>query len=463
MGENTLEAVLAISHRLSTGDVPKHVASKAKSVFFDVGGYFMVTYPMELASLLHLAPLALTLLTLIAMMKSSDSRESLARVTPVGVQAGLSVASFLCAVIIPAALGALRSAVSGNPMAWYSSPPLAYSIYLPMALAAAALPYAITHSTPRAAPPHPRALQSALLGYALIISIVAGVSVALGMGSGYLFAAWGVCALLAAGFVTLVQEPLVALLGSMALALPAQALSLPLSLSLLFHCVGKANMAGAAPVGQTLTQTLSGVMLQVLDAVSGALIGSFTWLNLGFVAPTLTYVYRRRLPAAMLALTLFFTVTAVLGSCAPQAYSPAMPKRVISQHLHHHDAEGNILASRWVVAAVDGVPIERALSDVNYTRLDPIENDWQTFYPLGAIFETVHMEGPPPQKPGRGPLTTVRVIKETTSGSLRRLQVEMKLPAAGWGVLNFTSAGLRDWSLTDSVAASAQPTHTQVH
>ena len=42
MGENTLEALLAISHRLSTGDVPKHVASKAKSVFFDVGGYFMV-------------------------------------------------------------------------------------------------------------------------------------------------------------------------------------------------------------------------------------------------------------------------------------------------------------------------------------------------------------------------------------------------------------------------------------
>lgn len=38
----------------------------------------------------------------------------------------------------------------------------------------------------------------------------------------------------------------------MTLALPAQALSLPLSLSLLIHCVGKANMAGAAPLGQTL-------------------------------------------------------------------------------------------------------------------------------------------------------------------------------------------------------------------
>ena len=42
------------------------------------------------------------------------------------------------------------------------------------------------------------------------------------------------------------------------------------------------------------------------------------------------------------------------------------------------------------------------------------------------------------------------------------VQVEMKLPAAGWGVLNITSAGLRDWSLTDSVVASAQPTYPQV-
>ena len=91
-------------------------------------------------------------------------------------------------------------------MAWYSSPPLAYSIYLPMALTATALPYALTQHTSDRAPPQPRALQTALLGYALVISAVAGLSVALGMGSGYLFAAWGLCALLAAGFVTLVRS-----------------------------------------------------------------------------------------------------------------------------------------------------------------------------------------------------------------------------------------------------------------
>ena len=59
MGENTLQALLAISHRLSTGDVPKHVASKAKSVFFDVGGYFMVSTGCQLKTVHHcfVAPL----------------------------------------------------------------------------------------------------------------------------------------------------------------------------------------------------------------------------------------------------------------------------------------------------------------------------------------------------------------------------------------------------------------------
>ena len=88
---------------------------------------------------------------------------------------------------------------------------------------------------------------------------------------------------------------------------------------------------------------------------------------------------------------------------------------------------------RWVVAAVDSVPIDRALTDVNYTRLGPIENEWQTFYPLGAIFETVHMEAPPPQKPQGGSLTTVRVTKRTTTGPVRRLQVMLLLHSQGGG------------------------------
>ena len=70
-----------------------------------------VTYPMELASLLHLAPLALTILILVAMMKSTSN--SWAKIAPVAKQAGLSVISFLCAVAVPAAVGALRAGISG--------------------------------------------------------------------------------------------------------------------------------------------------------------------------------------------------------------------------------------------------------------------------------------------------------------------------------------------------------------
>jgi hypothetical protein len=41
------------------------------------------------------------------------------------------------------------------------------------------------------------------------------------------------------------------------------------------------------------------LFFQVLDAVSGALIGAFTWWNLGFVAPALAFVYKRKLPVSL--------------------------------------------------------------------------------------------------------------------------------------------------------------------
>ncbi len=43
MGENTMAAMLALSQRLASGPAPSLTPSKAKSVFFDVAGYFMVS------------------------------------------------------------------------------------------------------------------------------------------------------------------------------------------------------------------------------------------------------------------------------------------------------------------------------------------------------------------------------------------------------------------------------------
>ena len=45
----------------------------------------------------------------------------------------------------------------------------------------------------------------------------------------------------------------------------------------------------------------------------------------------------------------------------------------------------------------------------------------QNFYPLGRILQTVTLEAPPAHKPG--PLTTVKVLKDTVQTGVRHLQV----------------------------------------
>ncbi len=71
-----------------------------------------VTYPMDVASMVHLAPLVLMLLVLTIMTKGTG--QTVSKLLPIARQAGLSAASFLCAVAIPAITGALRSALSGK-------------------------------------------------------------------------------------------------------------------------------------------------------------------------------------------------------------------------------------------------------------------------------------------------------------------------------------------------------------
>ena len=62
--------------------------------------------------MIHLAPLVLMLLVLTTMTKGTG--QTLSKLLPIAKQAGLSAASFLCAVTLPALTGALRSGLSGG-------------------------------------------------------------------------------------------------------------------------------------------------------------------------------------------------------------------------------------------------------------------------------------------------------------------------------------------------------------
>ena len=63
-------------------------------------------------------------------------------------------------------------------------------------------------------------------------------------------------------------------------------------------CSMQGNCQPMQVVNMSLSACSVTLLLQVLDAVSGALIGAFTWWNLGFVAPALAYVYKRKLPVS---------------------------------------------------------------------------------------------------------------------------------------------------------------------
>ena len=90
-------------------------------------------------------------------------------------------------------------------MAWYSTPGLAYCSYLPAALLAIALPYVLAFQLPSHGSPQ-GLLQKALLGHALVVSFVALLAALVGAGSGYVLAAWGVCSIAAAIFVSKVRQ-----------------------------------------------------------------------------------------------------------------------------------------------------------------------------------------------------------------------------------------------------------------
>ena len=69
---------------------------------------------MDIATMIHLAPLTLMMLVLTTMTKGTG--QTISKLVPIAKQAGLSAASFLCAVALPAVMGALRSAISGKSL-----------------------------------------------------------------------------------------------------------------------------------------------------------------------------------------------------------------------------------------------------------------------------------------------------------------------------------------------------------
>lgn len=92
-------------------------------------------------------------------------------------------------------------------------------------------------------------------------------------------------------------------------------------------------------------------LLQVLDTVSGVIIGAFMFLNLASAAPVISHCFRRQAPVALVALALVAIGAAAGGSLMPRGYTEEMPKRLVIQHHHQQQGNGPVSTSKWVQAA----------------------------------------------------------------------------------------------------------------
>ncbi len=93
--------------------------------------------------------------------------------------------------------------------------------------------------------------------------------------------------------------------------------------------------------------------LQVLDAVSGALIGAFTWWNLGFVAPALAHVYRHKLPVSPHMLTVPQPCAPIVPVSCTTIVSTNLCLQSVSVHFACHGHDFNCTHAHHVMSYHD--------------------------------------------------------------------------------------------------------------
>ncbi|GLC39258.1 hypothetical protein PLESTB_001650700 [Pleodorina starrii] len=142
MGDALLGGLMSMAAALAAdteGQLRSAKALRDRSVYFDLIGCGMVTYPDSLAALLHTAPLALLLMMPLASVAAGHTAAGV--MCRMLAAAGRAVGALLGAVVAPAVLGVARVAVSGVAMSWYSRHWLAYATFLPLSVAVAVRPW----------------------------------------------------------------------------------------------------------------------------------------------------------------------------------------------------------------------------------------------------------------------------------------------------------------------------------
>ncbi|KAL4424855.1 hypothetical protein ABPG77_011105 [Micractinium sp. CCAP 211/92] len=449
MGQNVLSAALEFGRVLATDPAAPQAGDNGGSVYFDIWGQAMVIYSHAQARALHHAPLFIVLLLPLLASAGGDPAQQLGWGSLLGSTL-VALCSVLCALTLPAALGAARAAVSGIPMAWYGRPAMAYLIYLPAAATGLLLPHLLAPPRPGGATPLARSLGTALL-FALICSGLTAV----GMHSSFFYALWAAAAAASAAILGVGASAASGWSGAAALAgiyAAPVAVALPSAVTFMAHVMEKVGLAGAAPGALGLT---------LADAAVGAVAGATVVVSLGTLTPLLAAALGRRRAAALAAAALALSCGAAAWASGQYAlpYSREHPKRLLVQHIHHHGPDGAALGSKLSMVGLDAFPLAPALPP-SFASLPPAEfavEEWESFYPLNYLISGGAARAAPGPEEG-STLPTLHVLSRGASPAgqqLERLELQLDTGKPGaWGVMNITGEVV-GWSLTDKVAVTA--------
>mmetsp|Transcript_32483 Transcript_32483/g.82526 ORF Transcript_32483/g.82526 Transcript_32483/m.82526 type:complete len:974 (-) Transcript_32483:185-3106(-) len=433
-------------------------AAFERAVYWDVLGYFMVTYADHVADTLHNVPLALILLMPLAsslLFPSSSSSPAASKAkkdaapgTPAAASAAAAAAggrgmfrspaqvyvgvlgaaartlcSIILAVAAPALLGAARTLISGTPMIWFAHQWVGSWIYIPISLAAALAPWLSISERAAAADAGRQGdfLAVQVCGCGLMSSLIAaGLSAAGLKGNAFIFALCGGMACLS---VPLLAGPRLRpwALGAMLVA-GLVPVSVGSSAVVVFVHVLMERMALSGHVSVVLADILIGVLFG-----AGVLATSA-----GVMLPLLAYGIAGQRKKVITGLVLVSVAAAAWSSTNLPAYTPTAPKRAIISHIvltqPAAGSDTNAAAASEVSQAVAGGPpgggikmeITRdyvALGIVDSTPLDkvigltsftPAANPWgrdfTPVFPLDDMILGVEVEVPPDwRQPQSGP------------------------------------------------------------
>ncbi|KAG1676079.1 hypothetical protein FOA52_014944 [Chlamydomonas sp. UWO 241] len=436
MGDNLIGAIHAFTEFMAAHPevVNDQTETMQQTNYFDVLGLTMISYRDSLGHKLHNIPALLSLsLPLLSLRGSGGLAAEYQRLFGGAARAALSL---LLAVALPAGLGAVRVALSGVSLVWYSQQWLGHAMFIPIALLGGLLPHLdvearMTHAVATKRARHGGVFMASQLNGAALTAgaIAAGLSAGGFPGNAFVFCS-----------ASLISSALSLILGSAkpsigVLAAAAAVGVIPVSLGTTVVAVFVRVMMERMGIGGNIHPALGDVIVAVLCGVSvmAATCGGVMVL----VAYCLTG-FRKRTIAILLLSSLAF---AAYGSLYVHPYAVTSPKRVLYCHIHtvgvdearvadlaaagvHHGraVAGSHEAAAGSPAAAAESPKATAESPEAVGEARPARS---TLLPHGGLPSVCCGRGPPP---GLSVLGSRMAL-----GSMDSNSVEIALRAAGGG------------------------------